>query len=145
MPNQLCICCHLVKWTQDEISVLICFKLFNDLKITNISILVWRHNYWWIGCMPKLCSSCFTLVGQDNYMQKYSWPLASWTWCYNTTGQWPCRLIHNFIFRCFQGGRGVSSNSISTFFRFMEGFGPFLTLTSNIGFWGPKQKQKNKN
>ena len=26
----------------------------------------------------------------------------------------------------------------------MEGFGPFLTLTSNIGFWGPKQKQKNK-
>ena len=24
----------------------------------------------------------------------------------------------------------------------MEGFGPFLTLTSNIGFWGPKQKQK---
>ena len=96
----------------------------------------------WICCMPKLCSSCFTLVGQDNYMQKYSWPLASWTWCYNTTGQWPCRLIHNFIFRCFQGGRGVSSNSISTFFRFMEGFGPFLTLTSNIGFWGPKQKTK---
>ena len=59
-------------------------------------------------------------------------------------GQWPCRLIHNFIFRCFQGGRGVSSNSISTFFRFMEGFGPFLTLTSNIGFWGPKQKTKIK-
>ena len=26
----------------------------------------------------------------------------------------------------------------------MEGFGPFLTLTSNIGFWGPKQKQKLK-
>ena len=26
----------------------------------------------------------------------------------------------------------------------MEGFGPFLTLTSNIGFWGPKQKQKQK-
>ena len=23
----------------------------------------------------------------------------------------------------------------------MEGFGPFLTLTSNIGFWGPKQKK----
>ena len=26
----------------------------------------------------------------------------------------------------------------------MEGFGPFLTLTSNIGFWGPKQKKKQK-
>ena len=26
----------------------------------------------------------------------------------------------------------------------MEGFGPFLTLTSNIGFWGPKQKQNKK-
>ena len=24
----------------------------------------------------------------------------------------------------------------------MEGFGPFLTLTSNIGFWGPKQKKQ---
>ena len=26
----------------------------------------------------------------------------------------------------------------------MEGFGPFLTLTSNIGFWGPKQKQRKQ-
>ena len=26
----------------------------------------------------------------------------------------------------------------------MVGFGPFLTLTSNIGFWGPKQKQKKQ-
>ena len=26
----------------------------------------------------------------------------------------------------------------------MEGFGPFLTLTSNIGFWGPKKEKKKK-
>ena len=30
----------LLNETQDEISVLICIKLFNELKITNISILV---------------------------------------------------------------------------------------------------------